>query len=350
MSKAVKITLIVATILIVFGIFVSTIALGTVGFDIRRLSNTSTPVQQSYTASPNANFQAVEVKGVSENYRIVQGTGSRLEITYYEDEQTSYEFVERGSALVITEKHKIVFMNFNFGFIGVLRETVITLPAGFSGSVELNTASGDVKIQGLNDASSLKVSATSGNITCDNVSVTNSLTLSSNSGDINCSNLKADSISLKATSGNIKCNTMTSAKGLTADSNSGSLTLSRVQADTIALKATSGNVKLDDVTAKRTLSANVFSGDIRGDQVQAETITFKTTSGNIRVHKIRVSNLSCNANSGDVEVDVYGADSSYRISAKSFSGDVRVPSGNTSASKTIDLSTTSGNIKLTFLG
>ena len=311
MSKTVKTTLVVATVLIVVGVVITSVAFGIVGFDIRRFSNVEAPTKHVYTSKPNADYQTLTVRGVSENYRIVQYSGTGIEVAYYEDAQTSFTIEEQGNTLVITEKVTPGFFIFNFDFSLINREIVISIPASFTGSIDFNSSSGNVSIQGLTNCNALKVKTSSGNIHCNNVAVNKDLSLASRSGDISCTRVAADGITLTATSGNIICN---------------------------------------EAGTKKDLWIEALSGNITCTYIQAQTVSLKATSGNIRAQRLSISNLSCHANSGDIDVDVYAAENSFRITARSLSGNVRTPSGNTQATNNIDLSTTSGNIRLSFSG
>jgi len=329
MSKTVKTTLIVATVLIVVGVVISGIAFGKVGFDIRRFSNTEAPINHVYTSKPTANIQTITVRGVSENYRIVQHSGTSIEVSYYEDAQTTYTIEEQGNTLLITEKVTPGFFIFNFDFSMINRETVISVPASFTGSIDFIISSGNVTIQGLSDCSGLKVSNSSGNINCVNVSVVNDLSIS-------------------AISGNIVCSDVSASKNLSCTSRSGDIRCTRISAGEISLLATSGNIICDGVDATRDLLIETASGDIRCSDMHAQSASLKATSGNITARRLSVSGLICRARSGDIVIDILGVEKTYRISARSLSGTVRVPSGNTQAANSIDLETTSGNIRLSF--
>jgi len=309
MSKTIKVTLIIATICIISGIILSGIAFAAAGFDFRRFSNGTPAVSTTYVAQ-STDCQTITIKGISENYRITQGSGSRIEVIYYEDEQTSFSIEEHGNTLVVTEKYKFVFMLFNFDFNSFQREVVISVPADFTGVIELNTSSGNIRIQGLDDCSSLQVSTKSGNINCDGANVSKNLSLSSLSGNITCK---------------------------------------RVQADDLSLKATSGDVVCEDVTVKRDLSVDVTSGNITTDRLQAATISLQTRSGDIKVNVLSVTNLTCHATSGNINATVKGNENAYRIAANSVSGRTTVPSGNTNAAGRITLDTVSGDIRLAFV-
>ncbi|MCL2889139.1 MAG: DUF4097 domain-containing protein [Eggerthellaceae bacterium] len=329
MSKAAKTTLIVATALIVAGVMVSGLALAVAGFDIRRLSNVEAPTEYSYTSKAGSNYQTIIVQGRSENYRIAGHAGNNIEITYYEDSQTSFTFEDSGNTLVIIEHAKPGFMIFNFDIGSLYREIVISVPAGFKGSIDFSCNSGNVALQGLKDCPELKVDASSGNVSVRDLSGCGELEVRANSGNIVCSDVSlAKGLSLTATSGNISC--------------------TRVQAQGIAMLARSGNINCDDTSAKENASLEATSGYLRSSNLQAQTLSLKTASGNIRGQGLSAENLNCQAASGNIDVSLRAAQDSYWISASSRSGNVRVPLGNPQAARGIELRTGSGNITLSF--
>jgi len=79
-------------------------------------------------------------------------------------------------------------------------------------------------------------------------------------------------------------------------------------------------------------------------------IDVNTASGNIVIKKTSVlSKLEAATISGNINIDIYGAPSDYRVDARSVSGCVKVDENvSNSADRVIEVATTSGNINVSF--
>jgi len=269
MSKAVKVTLVIATICIVLGLITTGLAFSIASFDIRQFSNASSAVENHYT-STRSDYSEISISGVSENYRIVRGTGERLEVTYWEDNQTFFSFREQGSTLVIREEHKIKLFSFNFSFFGT--ETVIELPAGFTGTLRLTVVSGGVTIVNVGECDSLYISTTSGDIRCDGVYTSKEFSVTSVSGDVRCAGAQANRASFKTTSGSIK--------------------VSELAASTISVSSVSGDIEASVKGAATgfKISASSISGRVtvpQGNSNAAGSISMGSVSGDVRLSFVR---------------------------------------------------------------
>lgn len=329
MSKTLKVTLIVATCCVALGIILATSAVAAVGFDVRRLSNASLRTQHEYV-SEQKNIQKITVEGLSENYSIVQGSSETVEVSYFEDDQTSFTFKEQGDTLSIQENHQFTFMLFNFDFSAFDQQAEIRLPVGFTGIVEVYSASGRVVAQDLSTLETLQLKTSSGSIRCATVSA-QTIELDSSSGSISCENSKADTLSLKSTSGSVSSKKNTEAGKLSLESSSGSISCENSSADNVSLESISGSVSCENSNAT--------------------TLSLKSTSGSIKTDKIIVSSkIAAYSTSGSIRINLQGSETDYDIWTKSVSGIIDVPRGNTTASTTVELETISGSISLDFMG
>lgn len=215
------------------------------------------------------------------------------------------------------------------------------------------------------------ISATSGDITITDVNVSGDI--ASTSGDKEISGINADNLNITATSGDCDLNTCT--------------------LDTLNLCTTSGFARIDSITAKEfeysttsggidsvncnltTIDSASTSGDVRYENLEAETVVTESTSGNFFIDNSSVKSLSATSTSGefesskltsdniqidgtsaDIELSLTGKESEYDYTIDSVSGDISLPSlevekkyhTNNGKDKTIEVNTTSGDIKIKF--
>ena len=131
-------------------------------------------------------------------------------------------------------------------------------------------------------------------------------------------------------------------------------------ANDIKLKSTSGDISLNDYTGD--VNVNLISGDVvLEDGGQNENIEITTVSGDVYIEQENSSNMNIRVTSGDIEINL-SEDAQFFLNAKTVSGHIEntfpikiTSSGRRnlegevgSDEKQIDVSTTSGDISLSF--
>lgn len=327
MKKATRITLIIATACLALGMIISGIAFAVAGFDVHKLSTSSTYQEQNYTSQHN-NYTKIRFDGAAENVRVEQAMGDKIELQYFENDRRSYVIDDVDGVLAIYETHKMLFSVMNFEFPGE-HSLVIKVPQAFTGSLELSTASGDIQVVSLKDLSDVKATSAAGNVSIEHTTSTRSIEVGSSSGSIKLRGVSAQSIQ--------------------ATNMSGSCLLDGVSAEAqVKAESVSGLVQLLDV-AGSSLLAKSASGDVAGERITASTLSTESTSGSIRVQMSIADTVFAKTLSGDIDFHLKGLASDYAIAAASMSGDARTPLGTPGAQKTISLESTSGDIDLTFI-
>jgi len=131
-------------------------------------------------------------------------------------------------------------------------------------------------------------------------------------------------------------------------------------ANDIKLKSTSGDISLNDYTGD--VNVDLISGDVvLEDGGQNENIEITTVSGDVYIEQEDPSNMNVRVTSGDIEINL-SEDAQFFLNAKTVSGHIEntfpikiTSSGRRnlegevgSDEKQIDVSTTSGDISLSF--
>jgi len=131
-------------------------------------------------------------------------------------------------------------------------------------------------------------------------------------------------------------------------------------ANDIKLKSTSGDISLNDYTGD--VNVDLISGDVvLEDGGQNENIEITTVSGDVYIEQENSSNMNIRVTSGDIEINL-SEDAQFFLNAKTVSGHIEntfpikiTSSGRRnlegevgSDEKQIDVSTTSGDISLSF--
>lgn len=195
-----------------------------------------------------------------------------------------FQVTSSGSTLKIESSKKL---NFCIGFC-FFRNSVyeIYLPASYTKNITVNTSSGDIDFEVLEETrlKNLKLTTISGDITLKNELYASNMKIKSTSGDIETSKLNADMIELETVSG--------------------SISNEYLESNQVYLKTISGDIE------------NRF---LKGG------VQISTVSGDIEIEKMNIIGKSkITTTSGDIEAKL-DDNSNCQISADSTSGDIHYP-------------------------
>ncbi len=318
--------------------------------------------EKNYTCSGKINGLAVNETNIKAV--IKRGDVKTPEIRYYIDEDREEVIIEeKDGKLTFTRKGKKLFFFFNVDFSQYVTE--IVLPEDFNGSVDCVSNSGGAEVTGLN-GTTVAVRSSSGSVKVEDIRA-EELTVSASSGSVRVDDIEiAGNAMFKTNSGSIKANSV-KCKDLSSESTSGSNEIKAAEAKNIKVTATSGSIRCYDLTAVKNIELSNSSGSIRLEDSEAERIVSKNNSGghdyaNVKVDSILAETTSgslkfsrldigksgeFSANSGSVKGSIIGSEEDFSIITKTGSGSSNL-TDTRSGDKTLDITTTSGSIKVSF--
>ena len=209
---------------------------------------------------------------------------------------------------------------------GSYGEIVLEIPKDKLESANINTSSGDIKIEEL-ESDDIWIDATSGYINAKLVA--KSANISSSSGDIEIPSVQSDSLVLSTTSGYISGSANVSA-GLSIETSSGDVKLLNSKATAVSAKSTSGYIQLD-VNCEM-IKIGTSSGDVKL-KGNYNKVDIETSSGDVDVQSIPSARIEVDTSSGYIRTDhttsekhLYTGDdaSEQRIIINTSSGDVNI--------------------------
>lgn len=232
----------------------------------------------------------------------------------------------------------------------------VYLPAGYAKNLEIGTASGSVRTDGINALESFTCKTASGDLEAGPVNARTARLQSSSgnaaitgeygsfefqaaSGEFRSEGIKADSASLRTASGNIRLKG--SIGDLKLNSTSGEVLAEQLIAGTCKAETTSGSVTLKGNPGK--LEASASSGEIRLQYDEfASDITLRTISGDafIKLPQDAQFRLDYDTVSGDKKID-------FPITINGNSKEKGVHGTVVSDRNYIKVSTTSGSLEIT---
>lgn len=146
-------------------------------------------------------------------------------------------------------------------------------------------------------------------------------------------------IEVKSISGDISADELTG-EDITLNTTSGEIKVSEIKAGgTISASSISGNCNIDKAVSDYA-KINTTSGDVAVGSLKAEDIKFKTISGDAKLN-VTAEEAELNSTSGDIDANFLSG--FEKISAKSISGNVKLGIPD-ETEFTVDLKTLSGSI------
>ncbi len=264
----------------------------------------------------------------SEQIEVYTSDVDRVKITYYVPEGQDDDVIIKESGGKLSYKrsdkpHFYISIGINF----TDTTTVVELPKDYKGEIKAKASSGSIKAYEIDNEADFEVSSTSGSINVSDIEC-KAFTVTASSGSVSCGDIECDDALVKASSGSVKVKNM-DAKG-----------------SVVTIGATSGSVSVEELVAKE-VSVTANSGSVRMNKVECDTAFAKTTSGSLKFEELKADEITLKNTSGGIRGTIDGKEEDYSIISSTTSGSNNLTNSR-SGSKTLDVSTTSGSIRVEF--
>lgn len=298
MNTALKVTLIVAIVLVVAGLIIMTVALVASKFNLQKLI---APTLTDSSIPVSAEFTGISIKSDSATVSIARSTDGlcRVDFTDFDDDSVTHT-VEVGNG-VLNIVRRDASMTRGYISLGTGPSMTVFLPAKVYDELEIETSSGDINVPGGISFTELDVSATSGRIAVSDTDVRDELDAETSSGSIRLQNVSArklsaqcssgglhldniscDEAELKTSSGSIHANSLELSGALQATCMSGGMHIETVRCGSFEADSSSGSVRLTDLVATASIDIKTTSGGITLDRCDAATLELEASSGSVR--------------------------------------------------------------------
>ena len=265
---------------IIFGIVLIGLATYLNNGHIPRFSSNSE--KKNYTVSAN-DVKNLDIDIIDSDVTLEENTSSKnIEIEYYTALERKVRIEHTENKLSIKENKNIVGINFNI--FSEKRKLIIKIPK--SSNIDINSVNkiGDYFIKNL-DIKSLMINSKIGDVYLTNTS-TSDTEIKLVTGNLKIDNLKSKNSSLKinVATGNVKLNNINDLKDISIDNKTGNTDLSSStikdinitnklgninisnlpseSSDNINLKTTTGNITLSNLTVNNSITLKSTAGDI----------------------------------------------------------------------------------------
>lgn len=313
--------------LLIAGAVLFGVGLARGGFDELKLQSAAEVRTGTYDAGA---VTALRIEAIAADVRVEKADGDAVEVTYFEGAHEGVEVKLEDGVLTLKEYWGRSWRDYVRFMWRDAREIVVRVPGELGGAALFST---------------------SGGIVLKDVPIANDLTMGTTSGDIEAQG-RAGSLKLSSASGELDAREMEVAGEMTAGTTSGDIVLSNLEAGgDLKATSTSGSISVSGIDAQSFKLGSV-SGDIRLNGARAASgegaISATTTSGGIEVSGVSAAAFAFGTVSGDVTGVLPGNVRDYTIMTSTVSGGNSLPTESYGGRKTIDVSTTSGDIELAF--
>ena len=339
MSKAIKITVIIASILVGIGILSMGLAVAFGGMDV--FMKNSKDFNVTMVSATFDEVDVLNVNGVSNDIKVIKSENNQVKVTYPVSEKFSYYVKQIDDTLQIEYDdlrhwydYIVIFGSFR------VPDLTIELPEKTFKELNIKSTSGHIEANSV-DSLTTNLKTTSGHIEVGGNA--GDLTVAATSGGVKVnSDTQAETAYISATSGKIEVSG--NIKGdVIADNSSGGIILSDLNCDNVDAKCTSGKITADNLSVT-SIKANVSSGRIDFDNVICTgDMDLKTTSGSINLDSVDAENYDLNTTSGSIKAKIL---SPKLYNVKSNSGSERTPEFGSNAKGVLNAKATSGSIKI----
>ena len=236
--------------------------------------------KKNYTVSIN-DVKNLDLDIIDSDVTIEENTTSKnMEIEYYTALERKVNIEHIGNKLSIKENENIV----NFSFFTEKRKLIIKIPK--SSNIEINSVNkiGDYFIGNL-DIKSLIINSELGDVYITNISASDA-DIKLATGNLNIDNLnsKNNSLKINVATGDVKLNNINDLKDISVDNKIGDTDLSSSTIKDINITNEQGNIKVSNLPSESSDNINLktTTGNIKVSNLTANnSIILKTTEGNI---------------------------------------------------------------------
>ena len=318
MKKGTKISLIVAGILLVLGLILCAIVIGT--GDLENLKADDGMEMKSTTIQQE--FRTIRVHTAEADIRLMRAEDGVCRVEYPVDKYSNYIIsTENGVLMVQYETNRKWYDWISFGLAFKKREVRVYLPSEQYDALLLTSASGDIAVDLGVEYVSAKVTSVSGDIAF-HANVKADCDLQSTSGDVLLHNVRSTgNVEVQSTSGKCTATDIT-CQNFLAKSASGDLVLGSIMANEFVADTLSGEMTLAGCVGQ-TLSMESTSGDIEFTRCEGEKINITTVSGDVEGSFKSGKTFECHTTSGDITTPPSVADAG-KCTIKTTSGDVEI--------------------------
>lgn len=276
MSKATKIWLFTATVLVALGLILFAGVMASYDWDFTKLS-TVTYVTNTYET--NGEFEKISINVDTTEIEFVPTEDESCSIVCFEAEKVKHSATVQNGTLVIDTIDTRKWYDYICISIGTPKMTVY-LPQNEYASLFIETDTGDINIPKDFTFGEIKIDGDTSEVGCF-ASVSNVLEIELSTGDINVDSITVGRVDLTTTTGEITVGNVIAKNDIDVKTDTGKVKLTNVSCADFMAESDTGTITLKNVVATGSFSVESDTGDVRFENSDATQISVKTSTGDV---------------------------------------------------------------------
>lgn len=276
MNLAVKISLIVATSLVVLGMAIFVIAMSINGWDFKKLSSGGL---ESKTYEEIGEFSNISVTTTEEDIKFMPFDGENCKVVCTMRNKVTYFVAVDNQTLEIKRQDDRAWYEklFNFGE----EKMTVYLPNAEYNTLSIVCNTGDIVIPKDFSFESIDLKLSTGDIECF-ASAKNLIKITASTGDIDIENLTVGALDLSVTTGEISVQSVNCGGEVKISVSTGDTELSDLTCASLVSCGNTGDIELDNVIVSGEINIERSTGDVEFRRCDAAKIVVETDTGDVK--------------------------------------------------------------------
>lgn len=312
------------------GLIIALIGMCMVGFDFAKLDLDEDYTEKVFTVS-DSEISSIKVytslMKVKVCYR--EDDKNEIRITYYENNRHNPTVINQSGTITLNDKTQYSFSL--GGMMGIKRgrlETVVEIPKN-NKTLKINVETSNARITANNlIADNLYLETSNASIDVSG-KVTNDVYCKTSNATINSEDITAHTVTFDTSNGSCNADTVIS-KNFNVYTSNASINIKNINSDFVKLETSNSSINL-------------------GDTIAQDSFYAKTSNGSISTKGIDSDKIELYSSNSSILATIVGKDKDFVINSGTSNGNDNVSGrGNSSASKTLSVYTSNGNININF--
>lgn len=276
MSRKIKMSLILATSLVLVGLVIFGGVMTMLKWDFKNLS---TVKFETNNYDINDAFKNISVVTNTADITFVPANNGKCSVVCNEEKNIKHSVLVKDNTLVIEAKdtrkwYEYIGVNFN------KTDITIYLPEKEYDSLSVKDSTGHIEISNNITFQSVDIKSSTGNVKCF-ASVLESLKIKVSTGDILVENISAGSIDLSLSTGKVILSSVDCKGDIKVKVSTGDSKFNDITCQNLTSTGSTGDISLKDVIATEKFSIERSTGDIKFDACDAAELFIKTDTGHV---------------------------------------------------------------------
>lgn len=276
MKKGIKISLIIASVLVVFGLAIFITVLAVNDFSYKKLNGRDDLENKEKILTED--FNLIKISADVTDIVLIKTNDPTGKIIYQERKRLTYEINVVNDTLKIREVNTKKW-HFFTNLLFEKEKMEIYLPKDTYDSLVITTAVGNIEIPKEFNFNVVNIDTETGKIQL--FADAKDITIQTETGSVKLKNLNADNINIETSTGIYNLENINATNQIRLKSSTGYFTLKDVNCDSLRINTSTGRMNLTNVIATNSFNFNASTGRVIFDGCDAGEIYIKTSTGSV---------------------------------------------------------------------